>query len=88
MPLQTTKYTPLNRYDFDMNIIEKWCEVRTRLTPKRRCKHSSFIHQGYLYIFGGIDINQGKLNDIYRIALSSEEPTWEEIKCKGNIPGQ
>ena len=70
-----------------MNIIENWCEIRTRLTPRRRCKHSSFMYNGYLYIFGGIDINQGKLNDVYRIAMDSEEPTWEEIKCSGSIPG-
>ena len=72
-----------------MNTIENWCEIRTRLTPRRRCKHSSFIHQNFLYIFGGIDINQGKLNDVYRVNLTSEEPepTWEEVKCKGTIPG-
>jgi len=82
----TVKYTPLNRYDFDMNIIDSWCELRTKSTPKRRCHHTSFIYNDYLYVFGGIDINEGKLNDFSKISLTSDDPVWENIVSKGTIP--
>jgi len=70
-----------------MNIIESWSEIRTKSTPKRRCHHTSFIYKDYLYVFGGIDINEGKLNDFSRISLTHEEPIWESIHSKGAVPG-
>lgn len=84
--VNTIKYTPLNRYDFDMNIIENWCELRTKNTPKRRCHHVCFIHDNYLFVFGGIDINEGKSNDFSKIYLLSEEPLWESVNATGTTP--
>ena len=45
--------------------------------PKPRAGHSAVIHQGKLYIFGGKDDENQKLDDFWTFDLSSK--TWEEI---------
>jgi hypothetical protein len=80
-------YVPLSRQDFNMGIIDNWCEIRGHQAPKRRAFHSSFIAKDYLYIYGGIDINEGKLDDFIKIHLLSDNPAWETIKYKGVTPG-
>ena len=72
-------YSPLKRTDFDMKIIDQWCEIRAKNAPKRRSFHTSFQYKNYLYIFGGLDILEGKLNDFHRINLLDETPKWEEV---------
>lgn len=81
------KYTPLNRTDFDMQITERWYEIRSKQPPKRRSHHSSFIYMDHLYVFGGQDIIEGKLGDFQRINLAEDIPKWEQIKPDGNMPG-
>jgi N-acetylneuraminic acid mutarotase len=86
----SARYTPLTRSDFDKNIVEKWIEIRCANTPSRRCNHISFIHQTWLYVHGGADINKGKMSDTYRISLAqsnfTEAPKWNLLECTGVLP--
>lgn len=81
--LSTGRYTPINKYNFDMSVVDQWCEIRTKNHPPRRAFHNSWIYNDYLYIAGGVDIIQGKIKDMQRIKLSEEVPTWETIEMKG-----
>lgn len=81
--MEQPKYFPLTRQDFNMAVVDNWTEIRAKRQPKRRCFHSSFIHENYLYIYGGIDIVSGKLSDMKKIKLDLESPEWEEIKPQG-----
>ena len=71
----------LSRTDFNMNIINNWIEVRASNSPRRRSFHTSFLYKEYLYIFGGKDISEGKLNDMWRVNINEEKPHWEEVKA-------
>jgi hypothetical protein len=82
------RYTPLNRNDFSMSIIDNWTEIRTRHQPKRRSFHSSFIYNDYFYIFGGIDIITGKLSDMKRIQFKTDLPAWEDVTPTGAVFGK
>ena len=63
-----------------LKYLKSWKEKRTLSPPKRRSFHTSCIYKNYLYIFGGKDITEGKLNDIMRINLDIEDhPKWENI---------
>ena len=79
------KLTPLSRNDFDMNIINNWIEIRATEAPKRRSFHTSFLYKDYLYIFGGKDISEGKLNDMWKVNLKEAKPKWEEVKPTNEI---
>jgi N-acetylneuraminic acid mutarotase len=84
-----SNYTPLSRTDFDPNVIDKWVEVRAHNAPKRRCNHISFIWNDYLYIFGGNDINEGKMSDFWKIKIFYSEGgdfTWQKIESFGAKP--
>jgi hypothetical protein len=82
------KYTALSRQDFDIKIIENWSELRTKMQPKRRTYHTSFIYKDYLYIFGGVDIMSGKLDDFCRINLTGVIPQWEHLIPRGEPTGK
>lgn len=78
----TSRFTPLKRGDFNLNILDDWTEIRTKNQPRRRSFHVSFIYNNYMYIHGGIDIVTGKLSDMKRIKIieiNSELPIWEEV---------
>ncbi len=79
------KLTPLSRNDFDFNTLNNWSVLRTLSAPKRRSFHSSLIRNDYLYIFGGKDITEGKLNDIEKINLKSKKPKWITVIPSNNI---
>ncbi len=83
--LTTGKYTPLtDKYNFNLSVVDQWVEIRTKRIPHRRAFHSAWIFNDYLYIFGGLDISNGKLNDFHRIQLSDEVPKWEELALIGD----
>lgn len=84
---EDVQYTPLNRTDFNMEVKNRWYEIRTRHPPKRRSFHSSFHYKNYLYIIAGQDILEGKLNDIHRISLVESIPNWEKVTPTGDRLG-
>jgi len=63
--------------------------------PDRRAYHSTFTHNGSLYVFGGKDISVGHLDNLWAIDLSevgklehgkcetSENPEWRMIATTG-----
>ena len=40
---------------------------------------------GWLYIFAGFDGTE-RLNDMWRIKLTSSEPAWEPVEQRGDVP--
>jgi N-acetylneuraminic acid mutarotase len=84
------KYTALTRNDFDMTIIDNWCEIKAKNIPKRRCNHLSFIHNDILYLIGGRDINKGKIQENHYLFLNNittnNEIRWEALISHGVIP--
>ncbi len=84
----SSRLVPLSRNDFNMGVLENWCEIRAKNQPKRRSFHSGFLYNDYLYIVAGIDIAAGKLNDIKRINLNDDGQTWEDIRTAGVTLGR
>lgn len=82
----TLKFTPLSRYDFDMGVVDNWCEIRAKSSPRRRCNQSCFIYQNEFYVFGGTDISETKIADLYKIHLQDAEIKWIELKPSGTLP--
>jgi len=82
-----SKYKPLKRYDYDMNVYEKWVELKCQNPPKRRSYHVSFIHKDFLYILGGIDLKEGRISDISCLSLNfADEIKWKNQEVTGDIP--
>ena len=49
-----------------------WYEVRLAgKVPERRGYHSSFLHGNKLYIYGGHDIREGSLDNLWMIDLEN-----------------
>ena len=65
-----------------------WFEVRLdSKVPERRGYHSTFVHQNKLYIFGGHDIREGFLNNLWMIDMDAfrdfDQPADEQDKSCG-----
>ena len=77
-----------------------WYELRpTGSQPQRRGYHAAFVYQDKMYVFGGSDIREGTLNNLWGFDLteigdlqdSSTENNvlaWQEVKTHGSVPGQ
>ena len=71
--------SPHNKNDIvDHNHIaadssnSNWYEVRlTGKVPERRGYHSDFIHNNKLYIYGGHDIREGSMDNLWVIDLEN-----------------
>lgn len=86
-----SRYVSLFRQDFDMQNLEKWSELICRKSPKRRCYHVSFIYKDYLYVFAGMDINEGKMNDLFSVNLNSSAEDflkWQEVTLSNKNPSE
>lgn len=86
-----SRYVSLFRQDFDMQNLEKWSELICQKSPKRRCYHASFIFKDFLYVFAGMDINEGKMNDLFRVNLNLNSENflkWEEVTVSGTHPSE
>ena len=59
-------------YSYQTN---EWEDLKLSSTkPKERCGHSAVVHGGAMWIFGGKDDDNQKLNDLWRFDLGSR--TW------------
>lgn len=86
-----SRYVSLFRQDFDMSNLEKWSELICQKSPKRRCYHVSFNYKEYLYIFAGMDINEGKMNDLFRVSMNPSNENflkWEEVTIPNGNPNE
>ena len=68
------------KYNFRMNTWEK-INHKSKAAPCPRAGHSAIIRKtdndDFMYIFGGKDDENNKLNDIWRFSFTSN--TWSEI---------
>jgi len=86
-----SRYVSLFRQDFDMMNLEKWSELICQKSPKRRCYHCSFVYKDYLYIFAGMDINEGKMNDLFKVNLNKNSEDflkWQEVNIHNSNPSE
>jgi len=64
--------------------LSKWAEFRaTSLLPERRSYMCSCIYKNRLYIFGGVDIQEGSRDSLYSIDIGAENPEWLKHKYEG-----
>ena len=71
-------------YSLDLSSLN-WSKVPTSpRCPEIRLSHSSVVYGGSLYVFGGISDEGEKLNDFWRLDLSTS--VWEEVLGEGDIP--
>lgn len=84
------KYIALTRQDFNNDILKNWGEIKALNRPSRRTNQIAFTFNDFLYIYGGRDINQGKMDDMYKLPLqlTTSNPKWEKVSFKGISPGQ
>ena len=85
------RYDGSNYFETEVNkdVIKDniWVEIDQQgRTPGKLKAYSMIYHQGYLYLFGGLD-NKGKnSNKLYSFDIKSSE--WELIQTKGNPPDE
>ena len=85
--LTTCKYTPLSKnLDADLSVVDQWYEIRSQGSPSRRSYHCCWNYKDFIYIFGGINLNEGKNNEFSKINLSDKSPAWINFIPKGDLP--
>ena len=65
-------------------LLTHWSKILLKEPPKRRSSHTSFIHDGYFYVIGGIDITEHKQDDIYKVNLKEPNATWVKVESLGD----
>ena len=65
-------------------LLAHWSKLLLKEPPKRRSSHTSFIHDGYFYVIGGIDITEHKQDDIYKVNLQEPNATWTKVDTLGD----
>lgn len=83
--------TKLHLLSIDTSISQnswlKWEELRTAgKHPSRRSCHSAVEWDKNMLIYGGQDLREGVIGELWMLNLSQENEQWEEIKCE-NDPG-
>ena len=74
-----------DRVDYD--VEKNWYEVRLAgKVPERRGYHSTFLKDQKLYIFGGHDIREGSLDNLWMLDLENfndldMQPEDQERSC-------
>ena len=68
---------------------KSWSEFRiTSMFPERRSHMCSCIYLGKLYIYGGIDIQEGTRDSLYVIETESGAPEWTKLDITGSPIGK
>ena len=70
------------------DLLNHWSKILVKEPPKRRTCHTSFIHDSYLYVIGGIDITEQKQDDIYKVNLQEKNTSWKKIEPLGDRLGR
>ena len=65
------------------NLLTHWSKLLLKEPPKRRSNHTSFIHNDYFYVIGGIDITEHKQDDIYKVNLKEPNASWIKVDLMG-----
>jgi hypothetical protein len=63
-----------------------WLEIRRvkGVRPKPRYRHSAVVYQDTIFIFGGVDTQQQRFNDIF--SYETETRKWSEVETHGLPP--
>ena len=75
----------LFEYKFTTSQWIDWSERISGDLPPARSAHGAVIYGNHLWIFAGYD-GHTRLNDMWRIDLTSPAPQWEEIRQAGDSP--
>ena len=68
----------------NMDELKHWHEMRFKdQQPDRRSYHSTFIFDRKLYVYGGLDIEDGSLNSLYELNLQCLDELSEELQGDG-----
>jgi hypothetical protein len=70
------------------DLLNHWSKLLLKEPPKRRTCHTSFIHDSYFYVIGGIDITEQKQDDIYKVNLAEPNAVWTKIDLSGEKMGR
>ena len=70
------------------DLLNHWSKLLLKEPPKRRTCHTSFIHDSYFYVVGGIDITEQKQDDIYKVNLAEPNACWTKVDILGEKMGR
>jgi hypothetical protein len=77
-----------NENKLKQQVLNHWSKLLVKEPPKRRTCHTSFIHDSYLYVIGGIDITEKKQDDIYKVNIKEPNSSWIKIDTLGEKFGK
>ena len=77
-----------NEDNLKQQVLGHWSKLLVKEPPKRRTCHTSFIHDSYLYVVGGIDITERKQDDIYKVNIKEPNSSWIKIDTLGEKFGK
>ena len=77
-----------NENKLKQQVLDHWSKLLVKEPPKRRTCHTSFIHDSYLYVVGGIDITERKQDDIYKVNIKEPNSSWIKIDTLGEKLGK
>ena len=77
-----------NEEKLKQDLLNHWSKLLLKEPPKRRTCHTSFIHDSFFYVVGGIDITEQKQDDIYKVNLQEPNATWTKIDVLGEKMGR
>ena len=77
-----------NENKLKQQVLDHWSKLLVKEPPKRRTCHTSFIHDSYLYVIGGIDITERKQDDIYKVNIKEPNSSWIKIDTLGEKFGK
>ena len=77
-----------NEDNLKQQVLDHWSKLLVKEPPKRRTCHTSFIHDSYLYVVGGIDITERKQDDIYKVNIKEPNSSWIKIDTLGEKFGK
>ncbi len=75
----------LFEYKFTTSQWINWQDRITGDLPPARSAHGAAVFDNHLWIFAGYD-GHARLNDMWRIDLTSAHPSWEQITQNGDGP--
>ena len=64
-------------------LLTHWSKILLKEPPKRRSNHTSFIHDNFFYVIGGIDITEHKQDDVYKVSLKEPNAAWMKVDLMG-----
>lgn len=82
----STNSASVSRHTLTFAASNLWLEIRRvkGVRPKPRYRHSAVAFQGTIFIFGGVDTQQQRFNDLF--SYETETRKWSEVETIGIAP--